>query len=857
MTQTKTKGSTAAYLLSNATYDTTGNFQLTTTDTADRKVTRVYNVLKGTLSRSITPTSDGGTVTTNYIYNSNNDRPTSTYQTGVAALNYSYGADGSLESLTRKTFTGQAAFWQKYAFQYDDWGRTTEVRVQKGTNEAGSAWSAGAQLASYTYNTNGTMATMTYPNGDYVAYGYDTFDRLVSEVYYNSNNMLQAEYRYVYNAEGKLAKQYEVRGNTTQTYTFMYDSLGRLIRSQEASGSSTVQRTEHIYDTANRLTAQNWQIGNQSFGETYIYDEDDGSLTVFRSGSQEELAENSGLYPDKLSYAYDSLKRLSNVTVAKNNDTLFKVAQSYVGLGSNRTTTQVEFYNYRSPGGTLLAGNKYEYDAAGNIAKIYDSRSGFPLLAEYTYDVQNQLTQEVRYTYTGTSTTPSSTVTSNYTYDTAGNIHSVSEQIDNGSTVTTNYAYGNSDWVDLLTAYAGHGITYSGGNPTNWYNGETYNSLTWEQGRRLSSVTKGTGSSTTNISYTYDMSGIRSSKTVAGITHSYVTQSGKVVRESYGNKVLDFFYDANGRPFALKYSTNSGTNFSKYYYVLNAQGDVVGLLNSNGALVARYTYDAWGKPLSVTDTNGNTITDGDDVANVNPLRYRGYFWDSDTEWYYLQSRYYDPIVKRFLNADVYESTGRSFQGCNMFAYCDNNPQMFEDSGGEYRMFALQETDGAQKSYHQECNRNGFDLYNHSPAPTRRLVSPFKASGYGHTGGLNPFATDTSFTFEAHVVTKVPPGANAAPAFFPFPTDFIWLEVQYLDYNQIRVGGRTFRVNNGKATVYLYYTADTIVELTITIKGITTTSEIINSYGDEFFGMAAETGLNSSGGGPGGPWKQER
>ena len=76
------------------------------------------------------------------------------------------------------------------------------------------------RLASYTYNTNGTMATMTYPNGDYVAYGYDTFDRLVSEMYYNSNNVLQVEYRYVYNAEGKLAKQYEVRGNTTQTYTF-------------------------------------------------------------------------------------------------------------------------------------------------------------------------------------------------------------------------------------------------------------------------------------------------------------------------------------------------------------------------------------------------------------------------------------------------------------------------------------------------------------------------------------------------------------------------------------------------------------------------------------------------------------
>ena len=227
-----------------------------------------------------------------HIYNSNNDRPTSTYQTGVVALHYSYGDNGSLNHLARKTFidrTGDnpTVVWQKYAFQYDDWGRTTEVRVQKGTDDTGSTWSSGTQLVSYTYNTNGTMATMTYPNGDYVAYGYDTFDRLVSEMYYNSNNVLQVEYRYVYNAEGKLAKQYEVRGNTTQTYTFMYDSLGRLIRSNEANGNSTLQRTEHLYDTANRLTKQSWQIGSQSFGETYIYDENDGSLTVFRSGSKE------------------------------------------------------------------------------------------------------------------------------------------------------------------------------------------------------------------------------------------------------------------------------------------------------------------------------------------------------------------------------------------------------------------------------------------------------------------------------------------------------------------------------------------------------------------------------------------
>ena len=203
------------------------------------------------------------------------------------------------------------------------------------------------------------------------------------------------------------------------------------------------------------------------------------------------------------------------------------------------------------------------------------------------------------------------------------------------------------------------------------------------QGRRLSSLTKGTSNSATSISYDYDMSGIRSSKTVDGVTHSYVTQSGKVVRETYGTVTLEFFYDANGRPFALEYadSDSTNTNTGKFYYVLNAQGDVVGLLNESGTLVVKYTYDAWGKLLSVTDASGTEIVDEDHIAKINPLRYRGYYYDAETGWYYLQSRYYDPIVKRFLSADSFASTGLGFIGYNMFTYCINNPVNCSDLSG--------------------------------------------------------------------------------------------------------------------------------------------------------------------------------
>ena len=136
---------------------------------------------------------------------------------------------------------------------------------------------------------------------------------------------------------------------------------------------------------------------------------------------------------------------------------------------------------------------------------------------------------------------------------------------------------------------------------------------------------------------------------------------------------MDFIYDGSGRPFALNYSTVGGNRFTTYYYVLNLQGDVVKLIDENGAEVASYEYDAW----------GNILSQSGSMASANPLRYRGYYYDSETGFYYLQSRYYDPANHRFINADVYSSTDSSDAvSCNMFAYCNNNPVLLEDHNGK-------------------------------------------------------------------------------------------------------------------------------------------------------------------------------
>ena len=167
------------------------------------------------------------------------------------------------------------------------------------------------------------------------------------------------------------------------------------------------------------------------------------------------------------------------------------------------------------------------------------------------------------------------------------------------------------------------------------------------------------------------------------VTHEYLTLNGKVARETIRTNntltaVLDFIYDASGKPFALKYSTN-GTSFQTYYYVLNLQGDVVKLIHYIPGFeyesVATYEYDAW----------GNIVSSSGRLAEINPLRYRGYYYDNETGFYYLQSRYYDPVNRRFINADSLASTGQGSLGTNMFAYCNNEPvQRFDPTGHSLR-----------------------------------------------------------------------------------------------------------------------------------------------------------------------------
>ena len=299
-------------------------------------------------------------------------------------------------------------------------------------------------------------------------------------------------------------------GETVGSYAFEYDSLGRLIRStaMDENGSVT-KRTEHLYDAFNRLSGQSWTLGAQTYSERYAYsdgEKGDGSLTSMTAATG-----------DSLSFGYDTLKRLNRVTAKSGSSIIMNTAYAYRDVSWNRGSAQVEFRNVRlgSDSGMLLEGKKYVYDDVGNLKEIRESTGDFSKLVEYAYDSQNQLTSEAYYK----SGEAEAYITYNYTYDTAGNLLTVSQKKGNTTTLLQTYTYGDAQWHDLLTAVNGQAITYdASGNPLS-YGGWSFG---WQNGRQLKTASKTSDGKTETLEYSYDADGIRTSKTYTVDTFTQV-----------------------------------------------------------------------------------------------------------------------------------------------------------------------------------------------------------------------------------------------------------------------------------------------------------------------------------------------
>ena len=447
------------------------------------------------------------------------------------------------------------------------------------------------------------------------------------------------------------------------------------------------------YDQGGRLTSQTSSDGEthkysyNSKGElsssSYATPESGTVKTVFTYGnyndSGERLLKKLNIHSSRfvIDYDYDSFYRAGNTITLSSGASLATTYTFRSGTGTNATSvmpkSQTQVMKDQNGTTTDTLTTNYTYDSLGNIVTV---KEGTVQKLKYYYDDLNQLTREDNKYLNKTIT---------YSYDRGGNLNAVKEyayqtgeELSGTGTTVGSYVYGDSNWKDKLTSYNGHTISYDAiGNPLQYHNGYTF---TWKRGRQLATANNGTNS----ISYTYNSDGIRTAKTVNGTTTNYVLEGTKVVFETDGNDGLWFYYNAAGAPVGFR--MNTGSSYTLFVYRKNLQGDITGIYKGyTGELMVSYSYDAWGK---VTATNEAGNSTGTTLINRNPYLYRGYRYDRETGLYYLNSRYYDPETGRFINADGLVSTGQGVLGNNMFAYCLNNPVCMLDESGESAILSL-------------------------------------------------------------------------------------------------------------------------------------------------------------------------
>ena len=621
----QTKNSSGSMVIeTQTTYTPNQNYVATQKDARGKMVTSTIDQTAGTL----TSVKDPNEQVVNYEYDTLK-RTTGVHTTagGKTYRNaYTYTQD-KLTKVAHNT-TSDSACDVEYNFAFDGAGRPTTVKV-------------GTQALSTTvYNPNGTVQKVTYGNNttsarQEVRYTYDDFKRLKGVQF---DGQASDAYSYEYGANGQVMRL--VDNVLNRRVMSEYDSANRPMKVIHMEGTNTHLYTGQVeYDEYNNLKTFKEQVGTArtAYQTDFTYDnENKPTLMTFGDAS------------NKVAYAYDAIGRMTSRTVTAAGRA-YATTFSYLA-GSNGSGNTTPLIASMTQSGETCS---YTYDNVGNI--LTATRSG--VTTSYTYDNLGQLT---RVDDPSDTTSGSTGTTWVYDYDRGGNILSKKRYAYTTGNLgavlqTISYTYGDSNWKDKMTAYNGTVISYDAiGNPTNdgtW-------SYTWEKGRQLKQMSK----SGTTAAFLYNADGLRVRKTVNGLVTNYTLHGKNIVHLTQGSNNLHFFYDAQNRPAVVNF------NGTKYGYIVNLQGDVLGLIDSTGAEVVKYTYDAWGKVLSTTGSLASTL------GTIQPFRYRGYVYDVETGLYYLRSRYYNPIWNRFINAD-------SLITDDLFMYCHNNPIIRYDKNG--------------------------------------------------------------------------------------------------------------------------------------------------------------------------------
>ena len=685
------------YMQSAVTYSDDLNNVISETDENNILSGYAYNVNGG-----LTAFTDGSGNSTTYQSNAMGyltlaESNVSGLTDNAVKMAISYAYDGDL--LTNVT-EGNV----QYTYEYDGWGQLAKVLVD------------GETLICYNYNKKNNA--------------YRT--RITSIVFDSSKNTgFTVEYTYDENGNIEIVEKYRmVEGERDSiTYDYAYDNLGNLTSITDNGTGHYLQYTDNgivikdgqngsvIYETkdvtpepeAEEITegeGDNTQVTDDGTPEIVSITQETANGTsynhkIYESGYSEESGkstENEAVsvvisQDENNNFTYgktigtqtlsDWFGRNEAVTVMtkdpvdENSDfTSISSQYSYV-TNENVTTNLISSVTNTITGEEENTVNyNYTYDSNGRIVNISSVSSVDELVgsSQYIYDEAGQLIREI----TGSKTYE-------YAYDSKGNI-STRKQYSNGTlTKTHTFTYNADTWEDRLTGYNNKTIAYDSiGNPTS-YRGAT---LSW-RGREFAGYSKGNK----QISYSYDVDGMRYRKVVKtnGVETArfdYVYSDGTLILLTYtANGVSNtarFVYDSFGEPRGFMLN-----DCATYLYLKNAQGDITGIVDENGTVLLTYSYTAWGE-VSFTATDMQNLILAGTLSNVNPFTYRGYCYDYDIGMYYLQSRYYDPEICRFINADSTDYLGATgtLLSYNLFAYCENDGVNFVDEMGCAKSFQM-------------------------------------------------------------------------------------------------------------------------------------------------------------------------
>lgn len=613
-------GNASQYIRSTASYTPNGNYIDIITDPFGKQMNYDFDPTKGTLTSVTDPLGK----TVNYSYDSNLDRLTGASMSDggkTISNSYSYTND-YLTTVAHNGPVGDVSF----GFEYNGLGWLTKTKV--GTQS----------LATNTLRARtGRLDSTTYGNGQIMNFTYDTYDRLIK-----ISQSAAELYAYEYDNAGNIGYQKDSVNN--KEFWYEYDSMQRLGRVISKDATGTINYTSYGFDSKNSLTSFKERIAGTEYATSYTYDNEDRIATMEHG-------------PAGVALSYDPILGRMTRIERKNGVNVVHATTFAYAPGDGSTSTDSARISALTNGSETL---NYTYDDRGFITSVSSGSNSM----QYRYDAFGQLIRE-NYSWGGTS------YTMLFTYDVGGNMtekkkynYVAGEDAPTNLLNTATYIY-DATWKDKLVSYAGNSITYDPtGNPLNdgrW----TY---TWTHGRRLSGMIDGT----TTISYKYNNQGVRTEKTINGVTTKYNLAGNRVTWEKKGSGTpIYFIYNDSGSLWGLKY------NGSVYFYVRNALNDIIRIVDTTGVTVIEYNYDVWGKMLNISGSMASTM--GQD----NPYRYKGYRYDSETGLYYLQDRYYNPEWGRFLNSDNTIGRTGELEAHNQYLYCKNNPVLYADFSGDH------------------------------------------------------------------------------------------------------------------------------------------------------------------------------